>query len=120
MTLVTTWSEAGFVDYQMVLMILDVSDSPSKMLKSINTIVIISIQSDLVVDSLCRARTIPVRSLGVSVSTVVGGTIIFLLIFILHRPIYRWICRRRTGVIWIGHASAASMRYYTEPRPFYI
>ncbi|PYH50952.1 uncharacterized protein BO96DRAFT_351358 [Aspergillus niger CBS 101883] len=114
---VTTWSEAGFIDHQTASTTLDVSDSPSKTLKSINTTATTSIQSDSVVDSLRRARTIPVRSLGVSVSTAVGGTTIFLLIFILHRPIYRWICRRRTGVIWIGHASAASMRHYTEPRP---
>ncbi|OJZ81147.1 hypothetical protein ASPFODRAFT_222844 [Aspergillus luchuensis CBS 106.47] len=116
MTSVTTWSEAGFVDHLTASMTLDVSNSPSKTPKSTNAAATTSIHSDSVIDSLRRARTIPGRSLGVSVSTAVGGTTIFLLVFVLHRPIYRWICRRRTGVIWIGHASAASRRHYTEPR----
>ncbi|KAL3253883.1 hypothetical protein ABHI18_009265 [Aspergillus niger] len=116
MTSVTTWSEAGFVDHLTASMTLDVSNSPSKTPKSTNAAATTSIHSDSVIDSLRRARTIPGRSLGVSVSTAVGGTTMFLLIFFLHRPIYRWICRRRTGVIWIGHASAASRRHYTEPR----
>ncbi|OJZ79676.1 hypothetical protein ASPFODRAFT_213168 [Aspergillus luchuensis CBS 106.47] len=116
MASVTTWSEAGFVDHQTASTTLDVSNSPSRTPKSTNTATATSIHSGSVIDGLRRAQTIPRRSLGMSVSAAVGGTTIFLLIFVLHRPIYRWICRRRTGVIWIGHASDASRSHHTAPR----
>ncbi|OJZ88801.1 hypothetical protein ASPFODRAFT_130591 [Aspergillus luchuensis CBS 106.47] len=114
MTSVTTWSEAGFMDHLTTSMTLNVSNGPSRTPKSTNTATTISVYSGSVIDGLRRAQTIPRRSLGMSVSAAVGGTTIFLLIFVLHRPIYRWICRRRMGVIWIGHASAASRSHYTE------
>ncbi|GKZ98607.1 hypothetical protein AnigIFM59636_004451 [Aspergillus niger] len=116
MASVTTWSEAGFVHHQTASTTLDVSNGPSRTPKSSDTATATSIHSGSVIDGLRRAQTIPRRSLGMSVSAAVGGTTIFLLIFALHRPIYRWICRRRTGVIWIGHASAASRSHHTELR----
>ncbi|KAL3250836.1 hypothetical protein ABHI18_010980 [Aspergillus niger] len=117
MTSVTTWSEAGFIDHLTASMTLDVSNGASRTPTSTNTATTTtSLYSGSVIDGLRCARTISRRSLGMSVSAAVGGTTIFLLIFALHRPIYRWICRRRTGVIWIGHASAASRSHHTEPR----
>ncbi|PYH68107.1 uncharacterized protein BO88DRAFT_342721, partial [Aspergillus vadensis CBS 113365] len=117
-TSVTTWSEAGFMDHLTALMTLNVSNGASRTPTSTNTATTTSLYSGSANDGLRRARTIPRRSLGMSVSTTVGGTTIFLLIFVLHRPIYLWICRRRTGVIWVGHASAASRSHYTQlPSP---
>ncbi|BCS00063.1 uncharacterized protein AKAW2_50404A [Aspergillus luchuensis] len=116
MASVTTWSDAGFVDHQTASTTLDVSNGPSRTPKSTDTATATSVRSGSVIDGLRRARTISRRSLGMSVSAAVGGTTIFLLMFVLHRPFYRWICRRRTGMIWIGHASAASRSHHTEPR----
>ncbi|PYH50903.1 uncharacterized protein BO96DRAFT_488819 [Aspergillus niger CBS 101883] len=78
MTSVTRWSEAGFMDHLTASMTLDVSNEVSRTPTSTNTATTTSLYSGSAIDSLRRARTIPRRSLGMSVSAAVGGTMIFI------------------------------------------
>ncbi|KAL3468728.1 hypothetical protein BJX99DRAFT_265879, partial [Aspergillus californicus] len=61
-----------------------------------------SVDTDSILDQLQRAQPISRQSVGVATGTVSAGTAVFILTFVLHRFVYRWVGRRRTGVIWIG------------------
>jgi hypothetical protein len=76
-----------------------------------------SIHGEPVFDHLQRGYTIPKQSLRMSVGAAVGGTAMFIMIFILHRCVYQWARRRRTGVIQIGHETGSSRDVYIELHP---
>ncbi|KAL2801632.1 hypothetical protein BJX63DRAFT_438631 [Aspergillus granulosus] len=61
-----------------------------------------SVDTDSILDDLQRARIISRQSVGVATGTVSAGIAVFILTFVLHRFVYRWVSRRRTGVIRIS------------------
>jgi hypothetical protein len=61
-----------------------------------------SVDTNSLLDQLQRARLISRQNVGVATGTVFAGVTVFILTFVLHRFVYRWVGRRRTGVIWIG------------------
>jgi hypothetical protein len=61
-----------------------------------------SVDNDSILDQLQRARLISRQNMGIAAGTVFAGAAVFILTFVLHRFVYRWVGRRRTGVIWIG------------------
>jgi hypothetical protein len=77
-----------------------------------------SADTDSLSDQLQRARLISRQNVGVATGTVIAGATVFILTFVLHRFVYRWVGRRRTGVIWIGREpnTNTGLRIELHPR----
>lgn len=76
-----------------------------------------SVDNDSVFDQLRRAQPVSRQSLRISAGVSSAGTAIFILTFVLHRFVYRWADRRRTGVIWIGREQSANSELRIELLP---
>ncbi|KAL4915357.1 hypothetical protein BDW62DRAFT_188582 [Aspergillus aurantiobrunneus] len=61
-----------------------------------------AVGTDSILDQLQRAQPISRQNVGVATGAVSAGIAFFILTFVLHRFVYRWVGRRRTGVIRIG------------------
>ncbi|KAL2808867.1 hypothetical protein BJX63DRAFT_424301 [Aspergillus granulosus] len=60
-----------------------------------------SVDTDSILDQLQRAQSISRQSMGVATGTVSAGIAVFILTFVLHHFVYRWVSRQRAGVIQI-------------------
>ena len=67
-----------------------------------------SVDTDSMFDQLRRGQPITRQSVAVSAGATSAGIAVFILTFVLHRFVYRWVGRRRTGVIWIGREPNAN------------
>ena len=77
-----------------------------------------SLDGDSIFDTLKMSRSIPKRSLGISLGTASGALVIFICIFLLHRPCYEWARQRRRRTILVGHELrlSADVRMELLPR----
>ena len=74
--------------------------------------------SDSIFGTLKMSRSIPKRSFGISLGTASGALVIFICIFLLHRPCYERARQRRRRAILIGHefGMSADVRRELLPR----
>lgn len=76
-----------------------------------------TVGTDSILDQLQRAQLISRQNVGVATGAVSAGIAFFILAFVLHRFVYRWVGRRRTGVIRIGREPNTNTNLRIESLP---
>lgn len=76
-----------------------------------------SLNGESIFDALKSSRSIPKRSFGISLGTASGALVIFVCIFLLHKPCYEWIRQRRRRTIPVGHGLGMSADEQIELLP---
>ncbi len=76
-----------------------------------------TVGTDSILDQLQRAQLISRQNVGVATGAVSAGIAFFILTFVLHRFVYRWVGRRRTGVIRIGREPNTNTNLRIESLP---
>ncbi|KAL4912588.1 hypothetical protein BDW62DRAFT_194269 [Aspergillus aurantiobrunneus] len=76
-----------------------------------------AVGTDSNLDQLQRAQLISRQNVGVATGAVSAGIAFFILTFVLHRFVYRWVSRRRTGVIRIGREPNTNTNLRIESLP---
>lgn len=64
------------------------------------------------------SRSIPKRSLGISLGTASSAFVIVICIFLFHRPCYLWVRERRKGHIVIGHQLESTEDIHIDLLPY--
>ena len=89
---------------------------PSTSINSVHTTAS-SLNGESIFDALKSSRSIPQRSFGISLGTASGALVIFVCIFLLHKPCYEWIRQRRRRTIPVGHGLGMSADEQIELLP---